>query len=444
MTNFIRSKANMKKLKTESESKLTDKEILDFFSMPHLRINKDIMKAYGVSEAIWIADIFSRWNYFKKKGMLDEDDFFFVSQPEIRKTTQLNYNKQTDIINKFSADGAITVKRKGLPARNFYRINLGALIKKTNEKLVSIKKTNEKPDSSYFEKKDLDPYNLQNLKFYGQGTYNKNKRNKNNSNKKLSSKEDKVPKEPESLPDKKRNNNPHLMRSDYPPIVGELIDHWNGLKIVQHKDETNTMDKILPQLNTKSQQYKPEEIKQAMTKYKELLENPGSRLYNRRGPFIIGLDQFFKFGKFTKTNGYKELENVNSWFEECLKKDLSHLMKIPKDENPEVTEVLKTKFMNRIRKFDYRDEKAFIEGSSMLVKFLERNKSKIRYDERHYMIPKFFTEMLIMFLEEENNNGSEVHPGWCKTSFELGTFPKWLYDTNRVIEGKILTKVWEG
>ena len=104
--------------------------ILNFFNAPHLRLNKNIINTYGIDIALWIADIFSRWDYFRKKDKL-EDGYFFISQKKIKESTKLSLDKQTKIIKILKKDKIIETHRKGIPPKNWYKINVTELILKT-------------------------------------------------------------------------------------------------------------------------------------------------------------------------------------------------------------------------------------------------------------------------------------------------------------------------
>ena len=104
-----------------------DTAIIDFFAAPHLRLNKDIINVYGLDPALWIADVFSRWNYFRKEKKLIKG-FFFVTQKEIRETTKLNFNKQSSIIKFLTDKQIIEVKKQGIPAKNWYKLKISTLI----------------------------------------------------------------------------------------------------------------------------------------------------------------------------------------------------------------------------------------------------------------------------------------------------------------------------
>lgn len=131
--------------------------ILNFFNAPHLRLNKNIIDTYGIDVALWIADIFSRWNYFRKEGKL-EDGYFFITQDKIRESTKLNFSKQTNIIKLLTKEKIIKVQRKGIPAKNWYKINTMVLISKIEDsrsKFLEIEGTGSVKSKDIYNKDSL-------------------------------------------------------------------------------------------------------------------------------------------------------------------------------------------------------------------------------------------------------------------------------------------------
>lgn len=169
-------------------------KIIDFFCAPHIRINKEIIDIYDAPTALWFGDIYSRWHYFDNKNK-SQDGFFYVSQEKIYESTKLDRKKQTKIIQQLSADGAISIKRKGIPARNWYRINLhriSEIIYNKNNNIENEIDANVLParcptsDILMSNKRHLDVGNKDILMSQNETSKrNKNKTNKNKTNKVL-------------------------------------------------------------------------------------------------------------------------------------------------------------------------------------------------------------------------------------------------------------------
>ncbi len=390
-----------------------NKAIMEVFSAPHLRINKKIMFLYGLDVAIWIADVFSRWNYFLKENKLDEDGFFFISQKKIRESTHLNFNKQSDIIKTLEADKIIEVNRKGLPRRNWYKINIIGLINKIG------KNTQLNQSSLYY--KD-------------QATYDKKDINNKEDNKKESSKEDKA----------SPISNKYLPLSIFNKRVQGIFAHWQSLSnTTKHNKPSKTRNEALKDLDYYVKKYNPKTIKQAMNVYNTLLDNLFIMMF-KKAPFKIGLNEFFGF-KFNKASAKKytnhKVSDIKSWFDICMlgTEEAERIMtKISKDDNPKVTKKLKKEFDSRIEKIknpEPRDENAFISTSRYIIEFLKVNNKYLRIDAVEKRNPVLFVPYLYDYLAE-NNNGNKQHPGWFTNDYFYDNFPVWMVKKGHMTESR--------
>ena len=81
-------------------------------------VNREVLKKYNLKIAAWHGVMVAESNYRTP----DEDGYFCISQKELCDATKLRRNRQTEIIKQLTADGLITVKRKGVPAKNWYKL----------------------------------------------------------------------------------------------------------------------------------------------------------------------------------------------------------------------------------------------------------------------------------------------------------------------------------
>jgi hypothetical protein len=196
--------------------------ILNFYNAPHLRLNKNIIDTYGIDVALWIADIFSRWDYFRKEGKL-EGGYFFITQEKIRESTKLNFSKQTSIIKLLTKEKIIKVQRKGIPAKNWYKINTMILISKMED---SRSKFLEIEGTSSVKSKDI--YNKDSLQ--------------------------------ESFNNFNKNN-----------IYTLFLEKWNEQKIILHKKITS---KKLSSIKKALKDFSQEEIFKSFQNYATVLHSP--------------------------------------------------------------------------------------------------------------------------------------------------------------------------
>ena len=91
------------------------------------QINKEIIKKYGVKAALWLAYLHEiRVELIindLESNLINEDDFIHTAQQDIKEKTGITFDIQRKIVKIFEKDGIIKVKRRGLPAKNYYWIN---------------------------------------------------------------------------------------------------------------------------------------------------------------------------------------------------------------------------------------------------------------------------------------------------------------------------------
>ena len=93
-------------------------------------ITKGIVRLFGIDAAFWLTVILSKQERLKHNNQLNKDGYFSCLQKEIERDTTLSLDKQTKIINQLKMEGVISVKTKGLPRKNYYKVNENILSKK--------------------------------------------------------------------------------------------------------------------------------------------------------------------------------------------------------------------------------------------------------------------------------------------------------------------------
>jgi hypothetical protein len=84
-------------------------------------LNKELARQVGLKEAILLADLISKEEYFIAKGMTD--GWFFNTEANIEQDTTLNPYHQRKCIRTLKNHQLIEVKRKGIPAKQYFKIN---------------------------------------------------------------------------------------------------------------------------------------------------------------------------------------------------------------------------------------------------------------------------------------------------------------------------------
>ena len=108
-------------------------------------LNKELARQVGLKEAILLADLISKEEYFIANGMTD--GWFFNTEANIEKDTTLTPYQQRKCLKTLKISLVLETKRKGIPAKQYFKINEQQVIKLLNNlsatNLTSINKNKE-------------------------------------------------------------------------------------------------------------------------------------------------------------------------------------------------------------------------------------------------------------------------------------------------------------
>jgi len=114
-------------------------------STAFLVLNKELARKIGLKEAIMLADLISKEEYFIAKGMTD--GWFFNTEANIEADTTLNPYNQRKCLRTLKKYEIIETKRKGIPAKQYFKINeyqvLQILNNLSDKNLTTINKNKE-------------------------------------------------------------------------------------------------------------------------------------------------------------------------------------------------------------------------------------------------------------------------------------------------------------
>ena len=121
-------------------------------------LNKKLAKQVGLKEAILLADLISKEEYFIANGMTD--GWFFNTEANIEEDTTLNSYHQRRCLKTLKEKGLIEVKRKGIPAKQYFKINEEQVLQILNNLSVKNSTTINKNKeititNKYFKKPEL-------------------------------------------------------------------------------------------------------------------------------------------------------------------------------------------------------------------------------------------------------------------------------------------------
>ena len=114
-------------------------------STAFLVVNKELAKNIGLKETVLLADLISKEEYFIDNGMTD--GWFFNTEANIQKDTTLTPYQQRNALKSLKKYEIIETMRKGIPAKQYFKINEEQVIKFLNNKsstnLTTINKNKE-------------------------------------------------------------------------------------------------------------------------------------------------------------------------------------------------------------------------------------------------------------------------------------------------------------
>ncbi len=128
-------------------------------STAFLVLNKGLAREIGLKAAVLLADLISKEEYFIANGMTD--GWFFNTEANIEEDTTLNSYHQRKCLKTLKEKGLIQVKRKGIPAKQYFKINEEQVLQILNnlsyENLSTINKNKIiKIKNKYFKKPKLE------------------------------------------------------------------------------------------------------------------------------------------------------------------------------------------------------------------------------------------------------------------------------------------------
>ncbi|QDP62814.1 MAG: hypothetical protein Unbinned579contig1003_9 [Prokaryotic dsDNA virus sp.] len=102
-------------------------------STAYLILNKRLASQIGIQPTVLLADLISKEEYFINNNLI-EDGWFFNTEANIEKDTTLTPYQQRKIIKTLKDLELIEAKRKGVPAKMFFKINEEQVVKFLKDK----------------------------------------------------------------------------------------------------------------------------------------------------------------------------------------------------------------------------------------------------------------------------------------------------------------------
>ena len=412
------------------DSELAGKAIAEALTGPHWRINKNLATYIGLENALFFTHLLDHFRKYSKEKRLDKEGYFYLVQGKIEKRTSLSMVQQTLIIKKLTGQEPIDsktkktvrlidVKKKGLPARNWYRILFQELIEifamdldqEDDENLNSSSCSNlgssscsNLGTSSYSNLGTSDPVEI--------GTKDNNNEGNNNEGNKSPSKEGEyVPAGQSPLLDDPSDQNP--IENEQPvlrrrkdasgskkvpyvsPNVAKVLEVWNGSGLRRHQNVESkvyasmvySIKKLLRRdyfknhlvfNGYKDKRFTVEEINQAIRNFALAALNPD---YEPTGGYKEHLSKM-SFPDFLY-NAFAEDDSKSmfiTYFEHPPKLVRDNLP-MPKDEHPEYTKCMKDFYARKVKgglgRLNGKQERKFVLAGQRIHDFFLENKKRI-------------------------------------------------------------------
>lgn len=416
-----------------------NRSLVKLIGGPFWQLNKKMVQTLGINCAFWISDIFSKYEMYDREGKLDDEGFFYNVQNKIADETTLSPKQQTAIIKKLHKIGILKVKKAGLPARNYYKINIAKLANFLEEHSNSSRESLERPSGRHINNNQVnDNQSLDKDKPLSRSTSE-------------SRDSDVVGFQPQATPKsrpvlQRRNNrrkrdyiNPAIDSEGkhFSPAACEVFNFWNSLgsPLTKHKESSKVarrgMRVVEKRVNNGNP---PDEIKEAIKKYHELLSSKHTILQTKVPGHKVSLHEFFGFDTTTKERMRKAGVDlgIRSWFEECLPSkspEIKFGARRKEDNHPRITNRLMNFYESRIgvRRKKLRPEQVnqFIMSADNFMKFYGENRRNLVI----YRRPEELVDVLCKFLEKQFPE--DLSPGnfSSKKTFDF-FFPRYLKRQN--------------
>lgn len=88
-----------------------------------ITLNKEIIKAVGLEEAIMLGELASEYDYWQKRQGLTDDGYFFSTVENVEDKTTLSDYKQRRCLKNLQELGLVSVSVRGIPAKRYIKLD---------------------------------------------------------------------------------------------------------------------------------------------------------------------------------------------------------------------------------------------------------------------------------------------------------------------------------
>ena len=116
----------------------------------YIILNKYVMKALGLHEAILLGELCSEYIYWYKEEKL-QDGFFYSTRENIERETTLSPFQQRQALKKLTEMGLVEILEKDMPKKTYYKVDeekVYRFLLETDLNLTEVKKFNDKTSNN--------------------------------------------------------------------------------------------------------------------------------------------------------------------------------------------------------------------------------------------------------------------------------------------------------
>lgn len=116
----------------------------------YIILNKYVMKALGLHEAILLGELCSEYIYWYKEEKL-QDGFFYSTRENIERETTLSPFQQRQALKKLTEMGLVEILEKDMPKKTYYKVDEEKVYKfllETDLNFTEVKKFNDKTSNN--------------------------------------------------------------------------------------------------------------------------------------------------------------------------------------------------------------------------------------------------------------------------------------------------------
>lgn len=107
-------------------------------SSKYIIVNKDLIHTVGLNEAIILGELCSEYSYWESINQLEENEYFYSTRGNIQKNTGINSHFQRIAIKNLEDKKIISIKKMGIPCKNYYKINEDKIIEYLKKAKLSV------------------------------------------------------------------------------------------------------------------------------------------------------------------------------------------------------------------------------------------------------------------------------------------------------------------